>query len=79
VTLPDLSPEDRPVATRATTRRERLVEGALLALVLVLAAGLSLPELADIVRERSVDLGAVFYPVVLIAFAGLAWSRRSGR
>ena len=78
MTLPDLTPED-PEATDAAGRRARMVEGALMALIVVLAAGVGAPELVQSVRDGSIDLGTVFYPVMLTAIAALAWTRRAGQ
>jgi hypothetical protein len=73
VTLPELTPEG------PDTRRERLVESALMGLIVLLAAVLGGPLLVDSLREGSIELGTVFYPVVLGAIATLAWSRRTGQ
>jgi hypothetical protein len=71
---PDARPDDRPDDER---RRERVVEGALLGLLLVVALVIGAPEVLDSLRDRSVDLGAVFYPVIVVAAAALAWTRRA--
>jgi hypothetical protein len=76
VTTPELSPEE-PRAT-LVQRLERMVEATVVALVVLLAALLGLPELVESVREGSVELATVFYPVMLVAFGVLAWTRRAG-
>jgi hypothetical protein len=82
VTLPDLTPEQPETVAPAPAgdaRRQQLVEGGLIAAILVLAGVLGGPELLQSLREGSVDLGAVYYPVLVVAVATLACTRRSGR
>ena len=50
--------------------RERLLERVLLAMV-------GLPPAVAGLRDGSIELAAVFYPLLLAACAGLAWSRGS--
>jgi hypothetical protein len=78
MTIPELTPEE-PETTRTARRLERLVEGSLVALVLVMAAVLGIPQLFEAVRDGDIDLAAVFYPVLLVAFGVLAWTRRDGQ
>ena len=75
MTLPDLTPEDPETGTR----RDHVVERALLGLTVLLAAALALPSLFTALREGSVELATVFYPVMLGAIAVLAWTRRAGQ
>lgn len=60
-------------------RRERMLELVLLGLVVTGLGVLALPPVLESLREGSLELASVFYPVLLAAFAGLAWSRRTGR
>ena len=73
MTLPDLSPEEP-----GTGDRDRLVQGALIGLAVVLAGLLGVTSLVEALREGTVDLATVFYPVLLAALATLAWTRRTG-
>ena len=59
-------------------RRERVVEGLLLGLVVLVCGVVGLPQVVGTLRDGSVELATVFYPVLLVAFAGLAWTRRTG-
>lgn len=72
------APEVRPDEPVVIDRRERLVQRALVALVVLVAAAIGLPQLVESVREGTVELATVFYPVLLVAFAVLAWTRRTG-
>ena len=58
--------------------RERVLEGLLLGLVVLVCGVVGLPQVVETLRDGSVELATVFYPVLLVAFAGLAWSRRTG-
>ena len=58
--------------------RERVLEGLLLGLVVLVCGVVGLPQVVATLRDGSVELATVFYPVLLVAFAGLAWSRRTG-
>ena len=78
MTLPDVTPPEDRDEVPAEPRYERAVEAGLVTLVVVLAACLGLPALVEGVREGTVELATVFYPVLLGAFAVLAWSRRTG-
>ena len=57
--------------------RERLLERVLLAMVVVAVAVVGLPPAVAGLRDGSIELAAVFYPLLLAACAGLAWSRGS--
>ena len=61
-----------------TPVRQRLLDMLLLGLVVLVCGVVGLPQVVDSLREGSVELATVFYPVLLVAFAGLAWSRRTG-
>ena len=69
----DIEPEDR-----RTSRGERLVEGLLLALVVGVCGVVGLPQVVATLQDGSIELATVFYPVLLVAFAALAWTRRTG-
>ena len=71
MTLPDLSPDE-------PSSRDRLLQGALIALAVGLAGLLGVLSLVEALREGTVDLATVFYPVLLCALASLAWTRRTG-
>jgi hypothetical protein len=58
--------------------RERVLELVLLGLVVGVVAVLGLPSVVTSLREGNLDLAAVFYPLLLAALTGLAWSRRAG-
>jgi len=58
--------------------RERVLELVLLALVLALVAVAGLPPAVASLRDGSPGLAAGFYPLLLAAVAGRAWSRRTG-
>jgi len=73
VTLPDLSPEEP-----GTGQRDRLLQGGLIVLTVALAGLLGVTSLVEALREGTVDLATVFYPVLLGALAALAWTRRTG-
>ena len=75
MTVPDLTPEEPETGTR----REHVVEHALIVLIVVLAGALALPSLVTALREGSIELATVFYPVMLGAIAVLAWNRRAGQ
>ncbi len=77
MTTPDLTPDEQ--GTDEAGRRARLVEGALITLILLMAGVLGAPALLDSVRNGTIDLGAVFYPVMLGAAVALAWTRRTGQ
>jgi uncharacterized membrane protein YczE len=62
---------------RLSARRERLVEAVVLALTVLLAGLLGVGSLVTAVREGTVELATVFYPVLLGAIATLAWTRRT--
>ena len=68
------APEDQ----RQTPRREKVVEALLLGLVVLVCGVVGLPEVVDTLQEGSIELATVFYPVLLVAFAALAWTRRTG-
>ena len=72
-----MSVQDPQRPTPARTRSQ-VAEGVLIALTAVLAAVLAVPSLVAAARDGSLDLAAVFYPVLLVAIATLAWGRRSG-
>jgi uncharacterized membrane protein len=74
MTLPDLTPEEPGTGTR----REKAVEGVIIALIVLVAGSLGLPSLVEALREGSVELATVFYPVMLVAVVALAWNRRAG-
>ena len=73
---PDLPPTP-PDQGQDPRERERLLELVLLGLVVVGVAVLGLPPAVAGLRDGSLDLAAVFYPLLLAACAGLAWSRGS--
>jgi hypothetical protein len=75
VTLPDLSPEEPGTGDR----RARLVEAALIALIVLLAGALGATELVQSLRDGSIELATVFYPVIVVATAALAWTRWTGQ
>jgi hypothetical protein len=54
------------------------VQRGLLALVVLVALVVGVPELVASARTGSVDLATVFYPVVLVSAGLLAWTRRTG-
>ena len=61
-----------------TPVRQRLLDALLLGLVVLVCGVVGVPEVVESLRDGSVDLATVFYPVLLVAFAGLAWTRRAG-
>jgi hypothetical protein len=66
------------VSAPVRDRRQRALDAALLGLVVLVCGVVGLPEVVASLREGSFELATVFYPVLLVAFAGVAWSRRTG-
>jgi hypothetical protein len=64
--------------TPVRDRRQPALDCVLLGLVVLVCGVVGVPEVVATLREGSVGLATVFYPVLLLAFAGLAWSRRTG-
>ena len=71
-------PEQEEQLEPKAADRERVLELVLLGLVVVGVCVIGLPQTVESIREGSLGLAAVFYPLLLAAFAGLAWSRRTG-
>ena len=71
-------PEQQDQQEQQRPDRERVLELVLLGLVVVGVCVVGLPQTVQSLRDGSFDLAAVFYPLLLAAFAGLAWSRRTG-
>ena len=67
-----------PDEERTASRAERVVEGVLLALVVLVCGVVGLPQVVETLRDGSIELATVFYPVLLVAFGVLAWTRRTG-
>ena len=67
-----------PDEQRETTPRDRVVEGLLTALVVLVCGVIGLPQVVESLRDGTVELATVFYPVLLVAFGVLAWTRRTG-
>jgi hypothetical protein len=66
---------EQPTSGRS---RQQVLELALLGLVVAAVLVIGLPQVVDSLRAGSVDLATLFYPALAAAFAGLAWSRRTG-
>ena len=74
MTLPDLTPEEPGTGTRLT----RVVESVVIALIVLVAGAVGVPSLVAALRDGSVELATVFYPLILVAVVALAWNRRAG-
>ena len=56
---------------------ERVVEGVLIALIVVLATYLGTSDLLRTLSGGSLTLADIFYPLIVLAIGGLAWTRRT--
>jgi hypothetical protein len=71
VTSPDL--EDPETGGRY----ERVLEGVLIAVIVVLATYLGTSDLLRTLHGGALTLAGVFYPLIVLAIGGLAWTRRT--
>jgi hypothetical protein len=75
VTGPDLVPPEPD--TDGSRNTARLLEGVLIAVIVVLASYLGTSDLLRTLRDGSVSLTTVVYPLVVLATGAVAWTRRT--